>query len=64
MTRISTSLTKIITSDLGMQSTFNLEEEVEDDGSKSIVDHIEDVSWIIFYDNMSQLHFYSNLTTK
>jgi hypothetical protein len=64
MTRISTSLTKIITSDLGMQSTFNLEEEVEDDGSKSIVDHIEDVSWIIFYNNMSQLHFYSNLTTK
>jgi hypothetical protein len=64
MTRVSTSLTKIITSDLGMQSTFNLEEEVEDDGSKSIVDHIEDVSWIIFYDNMSQLHFYSNLTTK
>jgi hypothetical protein len=64
MTRISTSLTKIITADLGMQSTFNLEEEVEDDGSKSIVDHIEDVSWIIFYDNMSQLHFYSNLTTK
>jgi hypothetical protein len=64
MTPISTSLTKIITADLGMQSTFNLEEEVEDDASKSIVDHIEDVSWIIFYDNMSQLHFYSNLTTK
>jgi hypothetical protein len=45
-----------------MQSIFNLEKEVEDDRSKSIVDRIENVRWVIFYDDMSKLHFYSNLT--
>jgi hypothetical protein len=64
MSQISSSSIKIIIFDLGMQSIFNLEKEVEDDRSKSIVDRIKNVSWVIFYDDMSQLHFYSNLTTK